>query len=811
MGQPLLEPNQDVDALLEEAGLDLRQVTWGYQALFRDAISELQRSDLIGGANQRVTSTFFETLKRSNRSAVDSVLKAFLEALKGEYRWLMRLPRLFARWSRTGLALSELRHFLGIKFFELSGQGQLGTTPAEVEFVLDTLDLLRDCENELVGPFMDGYPLLAGCLDAGGMRAFVHESVRLFRRNAQTGRRYLAVELDSARRRLEQMTRHASLSEQREALQRLALAVLGRDVTIGHLGALDADELQARGCVFVGCPVAMYLPETIREFATRQENEACLKAMVTIGAVCQGADGFAASHGTEGHESCLAVIGGGGENGLLLMTLWHMVEVRRILDYCRRRFPGTRSWVNRLVDLEFGRLPAATVTDALFEHVLRAPHAALPAALRELATRLRDAAHGSWDCVSSLRRVQQLIRDREIAPSEASRLELPRPLFFFPDPFFPLTMSNAPLGRPLLDMRDAIRSGLEDDRAAGDDEQGSDMSSVDDAMGDARGEADEAPEEGALVGYFYDEWNVHCSDYHRNWCCVHERRPEARSTVPVLPAGLMSYADQIRRVFERLRPDEVRDESRLLEGDSIDLDAFVEYVSQRDTKHDTDMRFYHKPLVKRRDVAVAVLLDLSGSTAETCSARPAQAGSPGLASAPGTERDKTVIDTEKEAAFVLAAGLSVLGDTFGVFGFTGTGRENCLFYVIKDFPEAWDADVARGLMAVSPGSSTRIGVALRHAGWKLQRQPAKTKVLLLITDGKPCDQGYDTASNYAQHDVRRACQENLADGMHTFCISTAENTPADMAVMFPRGRYLVLDDIARLPAAISRLYLRLTR
>ena len=284
-----------------------------------------------------------------------------------------------------------------------------------------------------------------------------------------------------------------------------------------------------------------------------------------------------------------------------------------------------------------------------------------------------------------------------------------------------------------------------------------------------------------------------------------------------VPQDVQRYAAEVRRVFERLKPQEIRVETRLYEGDRIHLDHFVEYVSQRDIKRDTEMRFYNKPLIQKRDVAVAVLLDLSGSTADKCPSPGAAlpAGARHTASAipelGGSRAGKTVLEVEKEAAFVLCAGLASLGDSFGVFGFTGTGRENCLFYVLKSLDVAWDMHGIRSLLGAAPGSSTRIGPALRHAGWRLSQWPARTRLLLLITDGKPCDQGYDTETHYAHHDIRKACQENLAQNIHTFCVSTSENTPADMELMFPGGRYLILEDVSRLPAVLSRLYLRLTK
>jgi nitric oxide reductase activation protein len=271
---------------------------------------------------------------------------------------------------------------------------------------------------------------------------------------------------------------------------------------------------------------------------------------------------------------------------------------------------------------------------------------------------------------------------------------------------------------------------------------------------------------------------------------------------------VLRYAAQVRRVFERLRPEEMNVQTRLYEGDEINLDHLLESVVEHRAGRVPDLRVYRKPLVRKRDVAVTVLLDLSGSTADPIHERSRSVPAGEVGPADGA---RTVMDVEKETAYVLAAGLSVLGDRFSVGGFTGTGRENCIYCRFKGFDDPWDREAVRGLLGSAPGSSTRIGAALRHAGWRLGTEPARTRLLLLMTDGKPCDQGYDTESHYAHHDVRKACEENRALGIHTFCVSTSENTPADMELMFPGGRYVILEDISRLPSVLARVYLRLTR
>jgi nitric oxide reductase NorD protein len=79
-----------------------------------------------------------------------------------------------------------------------------------------------------------------------------------------------------------------------------------------------------------------------------------------------------------------------------------------------------------------------------------------------------------------------------------------------------------------------------------------------------------------------------------------------------------------------------------------------------------------------------------------------------------------------------------------------------------------------------------------------------------VTDGKPMDQDYDPATRYAQHDVRMACEEIARQDIHTFAVSTEENSVADMDIMFPHRRFAILPDMQRLPEILPHLYIRMT-
>jgi nitric oxide reductase activation protein len=361
-----------------------------------------------------------------------------------------------------------------------------------------------------------------------------------------------------------------------------------------------------------------------------------------------------------------------------------------------------------------------------------------------------------------------------------------QPLGFLSDFLFPVSFSDPPSDRVIADLKQAAgkqrqRQGDAIPSVAGKDEHRA-------APGD-RAEDTAATTDAAV--FVYDEWDFQQQDFRPGWCHVRQK--------PVPPApcpqGRNAWLDEARRVralFERLKPDLARREKHLLDGDDINADLLVHHMVNRRHEPSPPARFYEKPTIKHRDLAVLVLMDVSGSTGEQL----------------GTAA--RILDIEKQAAVILGQGLAALGDRFAVCGFSSNGREQCEYFRFKDFADPWSTEAISRIMAATPRSSTRIGPALRHSGYLLSRESARQRLIVLVTDGKPMDQGYDPHTRYAQHDVRMACEENARQEIHTFAISTEENSLADMEIMFPRRRFVILPSIAYLPRVLPALYLRLT-
>ena len=63
---------------------------------------------------------------------------------------------------------------------------------------------------------------------------------------------------------------------------------------------------------------------------------------------------------------------------------------------------------------------------------------------------------------------------------------------------------------------------------------------------------------------------------------------------------------------------------------------------------------------------------------------------------------KRIIDVEKEAIVLIVNALEAIGDIYGIYGFSGYGRENVEYYTIKDLDETFSDRVKRRIDRVAP-------------------------------------------------------------------------------------------------------------
>ena len=329
--------------------------------------------------------------------------------------------------------------------------------------------------------------------------------------------------------------------------------------------------------------------------------------------------------------------------------------------------------------------------------------------------------------------------------------------------------------------------------------------------------------------YAYDEWDFRAREMKPRWCLVHEK-PMAEGETTFYHQTLNEYAPlvrAIRRQFQMVIPEMYRKVKRLEDGEEHDLDSVIEAVTDLRSGTTPSDKLWWRRNKMERSVAVAFLLDMSASTAEAIDE--ATRGTDDWAApddpvqymtwlrsrrADGMRRSyKRIIDVEKESITLLMDALEAIGDSYGVYGFSGYGRENVEFYVIKDFDERFSDRIARRIDRIAPLHATRMGPAIRHATTKRVREEAKSRFMFLISDGRPQDRGYSregVEKEYAVHDTRMALVEAKNEGIVPFCLTVDRAGHDYLKTMMQDFSYEVLPDIMLLPKRLPQLYRRLT-
>ncbi len=300
------------------------------------------------------------------------------------------------------------------------------------------------------------------------------------------------------------------------------------------------------------------------------------------------------------------------------------------------------------------------------------------------------------------------------------------------------------------------------------------------------------PDRRETGSFFYPEWDPELGGYRPGWVRVVERTFDRTGAEREPPAIHPAVIRNIRRQFQRLRPRGMKSLKTQSDGAEIDLDAAVGWAVDRLRGYGREGKVYLDRRLKKRDVACAVLIDLSGSTGRRLG-----------------PQGRTVLDVAKEGLFVLAEALSVLGDPFALFGFSGSGRTEVTFSIIKDFGEDWNREVKAGLAGLDPGRQNRDGAALRHAAFRLASHPARQKILFHISDGRPDDYGY--SGTRALEDTKAALKEAGQRGIRSFGLTIDRAAREYVAEMMGSTPNIILDRVEKLPLLLPRLYWRIAR
>jgi hypothetical protein len=285
-------------------------------------------------------------------------------------------------------------------------------------------------------------------------------------------------------------------------------------------------------------------------------------------------------------------------------------------------------------------------------------------------------------------------------------------------------------------------------------------------------------------GITYPEWDVHLRRYRPNWCTVQEVEPRPKADDTAL--GL-SDACGLRRPLARLGVGLARCH-RQVQGDDIDIDAAVEARVEVMAGSAPDEAVYLDSLRRKRDLAVLILLDVSGSVAEP--------GAPG----------QTVHEQQRAAAAAITIALHDLGDRVALYAFHSQGRSAVKLMPVKRFDDDVDTLVMRRLRGLVPGAYSRLGAAIRHGAAVSERDGGTSRRLLLVlSDGLAYDHGYERV--YGAADARRALSEVRQRGTGCLCLTIGANTDAEeLRRVFGGAVHATVPRLDRLSAMIGPLF-----
>ncbi len=499
-------------------------------------------------------------------------------------------------------------------------------------------------------------------------------------------------------------------------------------------------------------------------------------------------------------------------------TLPHLIHVLREarLPELARRLPAIAS---RLAVPEATVADSAATTRAVYREMMRGEHGVLLASAMRAPADDDDLAALAEDARFFLDGGAEALGEGE--PEDGTPARRPDPIDERP-PTLELSdeESDGPAGVPLdpEELLKLLSQGVRINAAQG---SGEDLDALGLYVSDLAGKLpreriaelqgllrqaqagrDVAPPESAGEGEFlYDEWDHEIGDYRHAWCRLAEI-PLESDTGDFFHQTLAAHADllpEVRRQFQRIRPERYRVIHGLEDGEDFDLDAVITARADRRSGHSPSPKLYQAKQREERDVATLFLVDMSASTDEPVPDAPA---------------GRRVIDIIKESLVVMTEALEEIGDTYGIYGFSGHGRHQVEFYLVKHFNERLSGAVKGRVGAIEPKRSTRMGTALRHAVAKMRGIAARSRHVILLSDGFPQDVDYgdDRRSNvYGIQDTTMAFQEAARAGVIPFCITVDKAGHDYLKEMCEASRYLVIDDITALPRELPKIYQRFVR
>lgn len=254
-------------------------------------------------------------------------------------------------------------------------------------------------------------------------------------------------------------------------------------------------------------------------------------------------------------------------------------------------------------------------------------------------------------------------------------------------------------------------------------------------------------------GSTYPEWDFRASAYRPNWCSVVELDP-----APQPETEVMHVVRNRELVRAALRVTTVREpHNRQHFGDGLDVGSLVRFAVSHRAGETPDDRVMRARLRTASELSVLLLVDCSGSGAETAGGQ-------------------AIWEHQRQVAAQFLEAFDAAGARVGAYGFNSRGR-SVQFLRIKSFSGRYGANARANLAALQPSGYTRMGTAIRHAAHLLDSEGGSDRrLLIVVSDGFPYDDEYEGA--YAENDARHALEEAAALGVGCACFTIESPTEA---------------------------------
>jgi len=287
------------------------------------------------------------------------------------------------------------------------------------------------------------------------------------------------------------------------------------------------------------------------------------------------------------------------------------------------------------------------------------------------------------------------------------------------------------------------------------------------------------------------EWDYRKSVLQKDYCRLHlmeTRKVEKHDFSP----KLKEKAKRLKAQFEFLAMQKQWLKGQP-DGSEIDLERYILRQADEMNGHvKQDDNLYLELRQNLRSLSCLLLADLSLSTDSY------------------VNNDSKVIDMIKDSLYLFSESLSATQERFSIAGFSSKRRDMVRYYPIKSFDDKPCAQIRDKISSLSPGYYTRMGAAIRYATQNLERESTETKLLLLLSDGKPNDIDlYE--GRYGIEDTKHAVHEAFQKGIRVFCVTIDDEDNNYLPYIFGSANYVKIKRATELPDKLPKLYSLLTR